>query len=108
MGEDIKVEIGKKIRNTRVNLGLTQSDICDDESDLTIRQLARIENGQAMATIPKLMYLSQKLRISIQDLVDIDKIELPKRYLEIKHKLIKSHTYGDKERYCMRKEQAGE
>lgn len=98
MEQDIKVEIGKKIRNARVNRGLTQSDICDDESDLTIRQLARIENGQAMATIPKLMYLSQKLGMSIQDLVDIEKVELPKHYLEIKNKLIKSHTYGDKER----------
>lgn len=98
MEQDIKVEIGKKIRNARVNRGLTQSDICDDESDLTIRQLARIENGQSMATIPKLIYLSQKLNISIQDLVDIEKIEVPKEYLILKNKIIKFHTYGDEQR----------
>lgn len=67
---DIKVEIGKKIRNIRTNKGYTQVDICDDESELTIRQLARIENVQAMATIPKLIYISQQLDIRIQELVD--------------------------------------
>lgn len=95
---DIKVEIGKKIRNIRTNKGYTQVDICDDESELTIRQLARIENGQAMATIPKLIYISQQLDIRIQELVDLEKIEIPKRYLELKNKLIKYHTYGDEER----------
>lgn len=98
MEQDIKVEIGKKIRNARVNRGLTQADICDDEAELTIRQLVRIENGQAMATIPKLIYLSQKLNISIQDLVDIEKIEVPKDYLILKNKIIKFHTYGDEQR----------
>lgn len=98
MEQDIKVEIGKKIRNARVNRGLTQADICDDEAELTIRQLVRIENGQAMATIPKLIYLSQKLNISIQDLVDIEKIEVPKEYLILKNKIIKFHTYGDEQR----------
>ncbi|MGT2866275.1 helix-turn-helix domain-containing protein [Streptococcus fryi] len=95
---DIKIELGKKIKNLRLNRKLTQLDICDDESELTIRQLARIENGQAMATIPKLLYIAQKLGIKIQDLVDLDNVELPKRYLALKNKLIRFHTYGDEER----------
>lgn len=95
---DIKVEVGKRVKTNRINRGLTQADICDDESELTIRQLARIENGQAMATIPKLIYLADKLGVSIHNLVDLDSIELPKRYLELKNKLVKYHTYGDKER----------
>ncbi|MEQ9764697.1 helix-turn-helix domain-containing protein [Streptococcus sp. ZJ151] len=96
--KDIKVEIGKRIRTARLNKGFTQSDICDDESELTIRQLARIENGQAMVTLPKMIFLSKKLGISIQELIDTNKIEIPKRYLELKNKLIKSHTYGDEDR----------
>lgn len=95
---DLKVEIGKKIRHTRLNRGLTQIDICDDESELTIRQLARIENGQAMATLPKLIYISQKLDIPIQDIVDVQAVEIPKQYLALKNKLVKYHTYGDPER----------
>ncbi|MDY5636056.1 MAG: XRE family transcriptional regulator [Streptococcus orisratti] len=98
MVTNIKVEIGKRIRSARLSKGLTQIDICDDESELTIRQLTRIENGQAMITLPKMMFLSEKIGIPIQDLVDTDKIEVPKRYLELKNKLIKSHTYGDEER----------
>ena len=95
---DIKAEIGKKIKNLRLSRELTQLDICDDESELTIRQLARIENGQAMATIPKLLYIAQRLEIKIQDLVDLENIELPRRYLALKNKLIKFHTYGDDDR----------
>ncbi|HFI0256613.1 TPA: helix-turn-helix domain-containing protein [Streptococcus suis] len=95
---DIKIEIGKKIRNARINRNLTQADVCDDETELTIRQLARIENGQAMATIPKLLFLSQKLEMRIQDLVDISRVEIPKRYLVLKNKLIRFHTYGDENR----------
>ncbi|MGT2800383.1 helix-turn-helix domain-containing protein [Streptococcus marmotae] len=59
---DIKIEIGKRIRSARLNKGLTQIDICDDESELTIRQLARIENGQAMVTLPKIIFLSLNLQ----------------------------------------------
>lgn len=101
---DIKIEIGKKIRNARINRNLTQADICDDESELTIRQLARIENGQAMATVPKLLFLSQKLEIGIQDLVDLSAIEVPRRYLELKNKLIRFHTYGDEDRILIQEE----
>ncbi|TWS94376.1 XRE family transcriptional regulator [Streptococcus sp. sy018] len=101
---DIKVEIGKRIKTIRTNKGLTQADICNDESEITIRQLARIENGQSMATIPKLIYLSNQLEVSINELVDIHHIELPKRYLELKNKLIRFHTYGDAERIAKQEE----
>nr|WP_269204392.1 XRE family transcriptional regulator [Streptococcus equi] len=50
-----------------------------------------------MITLPKIIFLSEKLGIPVQDLID-EKIEIPKRYLELKNKLIKSYTYGDKER----------
>lgn len=96
--EDLKKEIGKKIKTARLNRGLTQADICDEESELTIRQLARIENGQAMVTVPKLVILSEKLGISVQSIVDIEEIELPKEYLKLKKELINVPTYADKGR----------
>lgn len=101
---DIKFEIGKKIKTIRMNKGLTQADICSDESEITIRQLARIENGQSMATIPKLLYLSDQLNVSVNELIDVHRIELPKRYLELKNKLIRFHTYGDEERLAQQEE----
>ena len=95
---DLKVEIGKKIKRARLNLGLTQAEICDDESELTIRQLARIENGQAMITVPKLLILSEKLGVSVQSIVDIEIIELPKEYLKLKQELVNVPTYADQKR----------
>lgn len=83
---------------------MTQADVCGDESELTIRQLARIENGQVLVSLSKLLFLSQKLNFPIKDIVDIEKIEIPKRYLELKNKLIRSHTYGDEKRISILEE----
>lgn len=98
MMKDLKKEIGKKIKSTRLDRKYTQADICDDETELTIRQLARIENGQAMPTVPKLIYLAKKLNVEVQYFVDIDKIEIPKDYLRLKKELVDSPTYADRER----------
>ena len=68
------------------------------ESELTIRQLARIENGQVLVSLSKLLFLSKVLNFPVKDIVDIEKIEIPKRYLELKNKLIRAHTYGDEKR----------
>lgn len=65
---------------------------------MTIRQLARIENGQAMPTVPKLIYIAKKLNVEVQYFVDIDKIEIPKDNLRLKKELVDSPTYADRER----------
>lgn len=101
---ELKLKIGNNIRTARLNKNLTQADVCGDESELTIRQLARIENGQVLISLSKLLFLSQKLNYPVKDLVDIEKIEIPKRYLELKNKLIHSHTYGDEERIALQEE----
>ena len=77
---ELKLKIGKNIRAARLNKNLTQADVCGDESELTIRQLARIENGQVLISLSKLLFLSQKLNYPVKDLVDIEKIEIPKNY----------------------------
>ena len=79
---ELKLKIGKNIRAARLNKNLTQADVCGDESELTIRQLVRIENGQVLISLSKLLFLSQKLNYPVKDLVDIEKIEIPKQYLE--------------------------
>lgn len=95
---ELKLRIGNNIRGARLNQHMTQADVCGDESELTIRQLARIENGQVLVSLSKLMFLSQRLNYPIEDIIDVDKIEIPKRYLELKNKIIRYHTYGDEER----------
>lgn len=94
----LKLKIGNNIRTARLNKNMTQADVCGDESELTIRQLARIENGQVLVSLSKLMFLSQRLNCPIEDIIDVDKIEIPKRYLELKNKLVRAHTYGDEKR----------
>ena len=44
---DIKSEIGKKLRRLREEKGLTREVLCNDESELTVRQLVRIEKGES-------------------------------------------------------------
>ena len=87
----LKLKIGNNIRGARLNQHMTQADVCGDESELTIRQLARIENGQVLVSLSKLMFLSQRLNCPIEDIIDVDKIEIPKRYLVLKNKIIRYH-----------------
>ena len=46
MSDDIKIEIGKRIREERERLGLTREQVCDTEEELTVKQLMRIELGR--------------------------------------------------------------
>ena len=96
--DELKREIGYKIKTIRRSRGKTQIDICGDESELTIRQLARIENGQALATLPKLLLIADKLGVSLQNIVDVKAIEIPNAFLKLKDELIHSQTYADKGR----------
>ncbi len=96
--DELKREIGYKIKTIRRSRGKTQIDICGDESELTIRQLACIENGQALATLPKLLLIADKLGVSLQNIVDVKAIEIPKAFLKLKDELIHSQTYADKGR----------
>ncbi|MFR6600873.1 MAG: XRE family transcriptional regulator, partial [Streptococcus sp.] len=56
MSEDIKIEIGKRIREERERIGLTREQVCDTEEELTVKQLMRIELGRSLPTIVKLQY----------------------------------------------------
>ena len=46
MSQDIKIEIGKRIREERERQGLTREQVCDTEDELTVKQLMRIELGR--------------------------------------------------------------
>ena len=98
MSEEIKIEIGKRIREERERLGLTREHVCDTEEELTVKQLMRIELGRSLPTIVKLQYISDKLGVSLNYLLGETKLDIPEEYYQAKYKLMKSPVYGDLER----------
>ena len=98
MSEDIKIEIGKRIREERERQELTREQVCDTEEELTVKQLMRIELGRSLPTIVKLQYISDKLGVSLNYLLGETKLDIPEAYYQAKYKLMKSPVYGDPER----------
>ena len=98
MSDDIKIEIGKRIREERERQGLTREQVCDTEDELTVKQLMRIELGRSLPTIVKLQYISDKLGVSLNYLLGETKLDIPEAYYQAKYKLMKSPVYGDPER----------
>ncbi|RGS19997.1 helix-turn-helix domain-containing protein [Streptococcus salivarius] len=98
MSEEIKIEIGKRIREERERQGLTREQVCDTEEELTVKQLMRIELGRSLPTIVKLQYISDKLGVSLNFLLGETKLDIPEDYYQAKYKLMKSPVYGDSER----------
>ena len=89
MSEDIKIEIGKRIREERERQGLTREQVCDTEEELTVKQLMRIELGRSLPTIVKLQYISDKLSVSLNYLLGETKLDIPEDYYKAKYKLKK-------------------
>ena len=98
MAEDIKIEIGKRIREERERQGLTREQVCDTEEELTVKQLMRIELGRSLPTIVKLQYISNQLNVFLNYLLGETKLDIPEDYYKAKYKLMKSPVYGDPER----------
>ena len=98
MSQDIKIEIGKRIREERERQGLTREQVCDTEDELTVKQLMRIELGRSLPTIVKLQYISDQLNVSLNYLLGETNLDIPEDYYKAKYKLMKSPVYGDPER----------
>lgn len=91
----MKEKLGKKIRVARESQQLTREMVCEDESNITIRQLARIESGKSLPTLTKLHFLAHKLKVPLNTLIDDSYIELPTGYIRLKNKLMKQTIYKD-------------
>ena len=89
-------ELGDKVRLLREEKGLSRPVFCGDESELSVRQLVRIEKGEFRPTIKTLEYIANRLDIPSYILMP-DSKELPKRYQELKYFLLHHPDYGDKE-----------
>ena len=94
--------IGANIRTERERQGLSREQVCGLESELTVRQLMRIELGQSLPTIVKLEYLADRLKVDMASLLGEQSLEIPQAYFEQKYKLIKFPSYGDAERLAQK------
>lgn len=63
------LRLGKKIRTTRREIGLSQEALAY-ESGLDRGYVGRIERGETNITVVKLLQISDALEISMRDLID--------------------------------------
>jgi len=87
-------EFGEKIKRLRLAKKISRSEFCGDESELSIRQLIRIENGESRPILTKLKYIAERLEVEDYKLMP-SYIELDKEYLELKYFLMRTPTYED-------------
>ena len=89
------LEIGKRIRTLRTEKGLSREAFCEDEKELTVRQLGRIETGNNLPSLAKLDYIAEVLGVPMSQLIDERLLIVPKEYLKLKTKLIRQSIHGD-------------
>lgn len=92
------INFGKRVKELRKAQKITKEEFCGDESELSVRQLTRIESGVSTPTLAKVSYVAQRLGVRIGDLVDEKHFELPKRYKELKYLLLRTQTFMNPEK----------
>lgn len=86
-------ELGDKIKAIRLGKKLTRESICGDETELSVRQLVRIEQNQSLPTLAKLVYLAKVLDIRLDKLINPKTISIPHDYLALKYQIIRTPLY---------------
>lgn len=88
------LEFGKRIERLRLFKKISRPEFCGDETELSVRQLIRIETGESRPTLTKLKYIADRLGIEDYKLMP-DYKELDKEYLELKYFLMRTPIYED-------------
>lgn len=99
---------GKSLRKLRIEKGLTREELCGDESELSIRQLARIESGESIPNLARAVYIARQLQVTIDEITGGESLELPKRYQELKYVILRIPTYADEATLDVREAQFDE
>ncbi|HER0813334.1 TPA: transcriptional regulator Rgg4/ComR [Streptococcus pyogenes] len=99
---------GGKVKVLRLEKRISREDLCGDESELSVRQLARIELGQSIPSLSKVIFIAKPLNVSVGYLTDGADLELPKRYKELKYLILRTPTYMDDGKLQVREEQFDE
>ena len=95
---NIKDSIGLRIKTERERQQMSREVLCLDGTELTVRQLIRIEKGESLPSLDRLSYIAKRLGKSMTELLDHDNITIPDEYYEMKNRLIKFPTYRNPER----------
>lgn len=93
---------GKTVQYYRRQLGWTQEDLCQDEVELSIRQLSRIESGKSNPSLDKVRFIAERLGVSIGELTDDSSPTLPARYKDLKFLILRQPFYLDTEQITQR------
>lgn len=99
---------GEKVRGLRLEKGISREELCGDEAELSVRQLARIELGQSIPSLAKVIFIAKALEVSVGYLTDGANLELPKRYKELKYLILRTPTYMDDRKLQVRESQFDE
>lgn len=99
---------GEKVRGLRLEKGISREELCGDEAELSVRQLARIELGQSIPSLAKVIFIAKALEVSVSYLTDGANLELPKRYKELKYLILRTPTYMDDRKLQVRESQFDE
>ncbi|HER2477302.1 TPA: transcriptional regulator Rgg4/ComR [Streptococcus pyogenes] len=99
---------GGKVKVLRLEKRISREDLCGDESELSVRQLARIELGQSIPSLSKVIFIAKALNVSVGYLTDGADLERPKRYKELKYLILRTPTYMDDGKLQVREEQFDE
>ncbi|HEP1408969.1 TPA: transcriptional regulator Rgg4/ComR [Streptococcus pyogenes] len=99
---------GGKVKVLRLEKRISRENLCGDESELSVRQLARIELGQSIPSLSKVIFIAKALNVSVGYLTDGADLELPKRYKELKYLILRTPTYIDDGKLQVREEQFDE
>ncbi|AND80292.1 helix-turn-helix domain-containing protein [Streptococcus pantholopis] len=91
-------KFGGKIKYLRSIKKLTREELCGDETELSVRQLARIESGESAPTLNKIRYIAKRLGVTVGELTDGEGLDLPARYEELKYLIMRTPIYADTNR----------
>ena len=75
----MEMELGKRIREARLALGLSQRQLCGDE--ITRNMLSQIENGAARPSMDTLRYLAGRLGKSVSHFLEEETVTSPNQAL---------------------------
>ncbi|MEW4354272.1 helix-turn-helix domain-containing protein [Streptococcus pneumoniae] len=91
------MSFGDLVRKCRLDRGWTKEDLCGDESQLSVRQLTRLESGASKPTLAKIEFLASRLGIPTYQLMT-DYVDLPQEYLDKKYVALRWASFGDRKK----------
>lgn len=89
------MDFGTRVKTLRQAKNMTKEELCQDETELSVRQLTRIESGVSLPTLAKVHFIARRLGVTVGELADEKRFELPDRYKELKYLLLHTQTHMD-------------